>query len=92
MAFVLGALTAWRLEGRRPLVAPLWLVITRNLAFIALAAFIVVAMDPPSRIAGIDPLWWNGIKALILVGAVVALLMEVRHALRERRAHQPPRT
>lgn len=84
MAFTLGALVTWRLEGRRPLVAPLWLVVLRNLGFISMAVFIVVAADPPAGIVTVEPLVWNALKAMVLIGAVAALPLELRHALRNR--------
>ena len=84
LAFTFGATIAWRLETRRPLVLPLWLAISRGLSFLALAAFIVVSTDPPSRIFTIDPLWWNVMEALIVMAAVATFGLEIRHALLRR--------
>lgn len=86
MAFALGAGIAWRLEGRRPLVQPFWLMIVRNMAFIAMAAFIVVTSEPPTRIFSVDPLWWHAMDAVILGGALAVFVLELRHALRNREA------
>lgn len=84
MAFTLGATIAWRLEGRRPLMQPFWLVIARNLSFVAMAVFIVVTSEPPSRIFTIEPFWWNAMEIFILGSAIAAFVLELRHALRNR--------
>lgn len=86
MAFTLGAAVAWRLEGRRPLVAPPWLHVLNGLSFLAMTLFVVVALPPPSRVVIIDPLWWNGLKAVMLVLSVLAIALSVREAFRARRA------
>jgi hypothetical protein len=85
LAFTLGAAVAWRLEGRRPLIAPIWLIVARNLSFIAWTMYIALTVDLPSRIIAIDPPWWNTIKTLLIVSAIVALPIELRSALRGRR-------
>jgi hypothetical protein len=86
MAFTLGALITWRLEGRRPLVQPFWLLIVRNVSFVAMAASVVVTSEPPSRIVTIDPLWWTAMEIVILGGALTVFVLEVRHHLRNRQA------
>lgn len=85
LAFTLGASIAWRLEGRRPLVAPLWLVITRNISVIMLAISVVTTSERPSSdVMRIDPLWWNLMNAVILIGPLVVFALELRHKLRDR--------
>jgi hypothetical protein len=46
--------------------------------------YIALTVDVPSRIIAIDPLWWNTIKTLLVVSAIVALPIELRSALRGR--------
>ena len=85
LAFTLGATIAWRLEGRRPLVAPLWLVITRNISVIMLAISVVTTSERPSSdVMTIDPLWWNLMNAVILIGPLVVFALELRYKLRDR--------
>ncbi|HEX2766394.1 MAG TPA: hypothetical protein VHR55_07155 [Candidatus Limnocylindria bacterium] len=86
MAFTLGASVAVRLEGRRPLTLPPWLAVTRGVTFLVWTLFIVVTVDPPSGVIAIDALWWNALKAVLLLLAVVALPLEVREARRRRTA------
>jgi hypothetical protein len=85
LMFTLGAVVAWRLEGRRPLEAPLWLVVTRNVNWLALVAYLVVSGEPPTRILDIDPLWWHLLEAAMVVGSLVIFALDVRHTLRRRR-------
>jgi hypothetical protein len=85
-AFTLGAVVAWRLEERRPVVAPFWLVVTRNVSWMAWVIYILVAVDPPSRIFTVDPLWWSLIEAAMVVGLIVVFVLDVRHAWRNRSA------
>ena len=84
--FTIGASVAWRLEGRRPLVPPLWLVVARGLSSLVWALYILVALDAPSGIAAIDPFWWTLLKALPSAAAVFVLVVEVRQALGRRQA------
>ena len=86
LMFTLGALVAWRLEGRRPLEYPLWLAVTRNVSWIAIAAYVVVSGEPPTGIVTIDPFWWNLMEAVIIVGSLAILPLEVIQILRRRRA------
>ena len=86
LAFSFGAVIAWRLEGRRPLVAPLWIVVARNLAWIAWALYVAVALDAPKATVTIDPLWWNLAKAFVLAASLLVFVIEVRNALRDRPA------
>ena len=84
LAFTLGATIAWRLEGRRPLVAPLWLVVCRNVSWMAMVASTVVNGEPPSRIFAIDPLWWNLGEAAMVVLSIVIFVVDVGQSLRNR--------
>jgi hypothetical protein len=87
MAFTLGAVVTWRLEGRRPLVQPLWLMIVRHAAFIAMTVFVVILAEPPSgRFVTIDPFWWNAMEVVILGVALGAAALELVQALRHRHA------
>ena len=86
MAFTLGAIVAWRLEGRRPLVPPLWLVVTRNVTFVVWTLYVLVALRAPSGMITIDPFWWTVLKVLPFVAAVVVFPFEVRSVLRRREA------
>ena len=71
MAFTLGAIITWRLEGRQQRVLPLWLIITRNVSWLALVAYIV-AGDPPSGVITISPLVWNlGAVAIVVLSLVI---------------------
>lgn len=83
MAFTLGAIITWRLEARQRRVLPLWLVITKNVSWLAVLAYIAT-LDPPSGVITIDALWWNAMKVAIAVGAIVAFAIEVRHTLTTR--------
>lgn len=83
MAFALGAIITWRLEARQRRLPPLWLVITRNVSWLALVAYIAT-LDPPSGIITIDALWWNVMKAAIVLGSLFVFALEVRHTLTNR--------
>ena len=83
MAFTLGAIITWRLEARQRRLLPLWLVVTQNVSWLALVAYIAT-LDPPSGVITIDALWWNVMKAAIVLGSVVAFALEARHTLTNR--------
>jgi hypothetical protein len=76
----------WSLEGRDRRLPPLWLVITRNVAQIALVAYLVVSGDPPTGIITIDPFWWNLLEAFMVVATLAILPLEIRQRLRRRDA------
>jgi hypothetical protein len=83
LAFTLGAVISWRLEGRQRRVLPLWLVITQNVSWLALVAYLVTG-EPPSGVITIDPLMWNVGAAAIIVASLLAFALEVRHSLSTR--------
>jgi hypothetical protein len=83
LAFTLGAVIAWRLEGRDQSVLPLWLVITRNVSWLALVAYLV-AGDPPTGVVSVDPLAWAVIEALMVIASLVVFGLELRHTLAHR--------
>lgn len=69
------------LESRQRRVLPFWLVITRNVSW--LAAYIAT-IDPPSGVITIDALWWNMTRVAIVVGTIITFALEVRHTLTNR--------
>ena len=84
LAFSWGATVAWRLETRRPLVSPLWLVITRNTSWVVFVAYLVVTGEPPTGIVAVEPLIWNLLETFMVVAALAVFVLELRHTLRNR--------
>jgi hypothetical protein len=86
ISFTLGALVMWSMEGRDRRQPPLWLVVTRHVAQIALVAFVVVSSEPPTGVVTIDPFWWNLLEAFLVVATLALVPLEIRQHLRRRGA------
>lgn len=85
LAFTLGAVIAWRLEGRERRTLPMWLVVTQHTSWLALVAYIATG-DPPAGVMAIDAAWWNLMKLAIVIGSIAVFALEIRHTLRSRRS------
>ena len=88
LAFTLGASVAHRLEGRRPLVQPPWLVVLGSLTFVFAAVSVVLTTDRPTGVVTIDPFWWTAMDAVILGAAIVASVVRLRHLANDRSGRQ----
>lgn len=84
VTFTLGAVVAHRLEGRRPLAEPRWLVLLGVLTSDVMAVTVVVITDRPTGVIAIDPFWWTALDVGILVSAAVTTIIRLRALPRER--------
>ena len=86
ISFTLGATVMWSWEGKDRRQPPLWLVVTRHVAQIALVAYLVVSGEPPIGVISIDPFWWSLLEAFMLVASLTIFPLEIRQRLRSRDA------
>lgn len=84
VAFTLGALLAYRLEGRRPLAQPRWLVLLNVLTFDVMAVSVVVTSDRPTGLITIDAFWWTALHVVILGSALLLTALQIRELYRHR--------
>jgi hypothetical protein len=78
VTFTLGALVAYRLEGRRPLAQPRWLVLLNILTFDVMAVSVVVTSDRPTGVIAIEPFWWTALHVVILGSALLLTALQLR--------------